>query len=196
LAICTPHKRSAASKPADNQKVIFDRWKRLNDMIGTEGGVRFKKYAQGITLNRLLKAANPHLSGMTQNRYALLWNVKDGEALLPSIIDNHQAEAKRPTSNLSGGETFMVSLALALGLSGMASGKLQVDSLFLDEGFGTLDPEVLDLAIGTLNRLHHSQGKLIGVISHIDQLKNQISTKIEVTKLGNGRSKLSGPGVG
>jgi exonuclease SbcC len=179
----------------DNQKVIFDRWKRLNDMIGTEGGVRFKKYAQGITLNRLLKAANPHLSGMTQNRYALLWNVKDGEALLPSIIDNHQAEAKRPTSNLSGGETFMVSLALALGLSGMASGKLQVDSLFLDEGFGTLDPEVLDLAIGTLNRLHHSQGKLIGVISHIDQLKNQISTKIEVTKLGNGRSKLSGPGV-
>jgi exonuclease SbcC len=132
---------------------------------------------------------------MTSNRYALLWEVKDGDALLPSVIDNHQAEARRPISNLSGGETFMVSLALALGLSGMASGKLRVDSLFLDEGFGTLDNEALDLAIGTLNHLRQTQGKLIGVISHIDQLKNQIGTKIEVTKLGNGRSMLSGPGV-
>ena len=124
-----------------------------------------------------------------------MWNVNDGDDLLPAIIDNHQAEANRPTSNLSGGETFMVSLALALGLSGMASGKLQVDSLFLDEGFGTLDNDALDRAIGTLNQLHQSQGKLIGVISHIDQLKNQINTKIEVTKIGNGRSKLSGTGV-
>jgi exonuclease SbcC len=77
----------------------------------------------------------------------------------------------------------------------MASGNLRVDSLFLDEGFGTLDNDALDRAIGTLNQLHQSQGKLIGVISHIDQLKNQISTKIEVTKIGNGRSKLSGTGV-
>lgn len=177
------------------KKVVFDRWKKLNEMIGTDGGVRFKKYAQGITLNRLLIAANPHLASMTNNRYALLWSVNDGEALLPSIIDNHQAEARRPISNLSGGETFMVSLALSLGLSSMASGKLQVDTLFLDEGFGTLDSETLDRAIGTLNQLHQSQGKLIGVISHIDQLKNQIATKIEVTKIGNGRSKLSGPGV-
>lgn len=188
-------KQASHGSALETQKVIFARWKKMNEMIGNEGGARFKKYAQGITLSRLLKVANPHLASMTNNRYALLWNVNDGDGLLPAIIDNHQAEAKRPTSNLSGGETFMVSLALALGLSGMASGKLQVDSLFLDEGFGTLDNDALDRAIGTLNQLHQTQGKLIGVISHIDQLKNQISTKIEVTKLGNGRSKLSGPGV-
>jgi exonuclease SbcC len=188
-------KLSAQGNALETQKLVFDRWKKLNDMIGQDGGARFKKYAQGITLNRLLIAANPHLANMTGNRYGLLWNVNDGDALLPAIIDNHQAEAKRPVSNLSGGETFMVSLALSLGLSSMASGKLQVDSLFLDEGFGTLDAETLDRALDTLNHLHQSQGKLIGVISHIDQLKNKIPTKIEVTKTGNGRSKLTGPGV-
>ena len=188
-------RQAAQGHALETQKVVFLRWDKLNDMIGTAGGVRFKKYAQGITLNRLLKVANPYLDGMTNNRYALQWNVKDGDDLLPSIIDNYQAEATRPTSNLSGGETFMVSLALALGLSGMASGKLRVDSLFLDEGFGTLDNDALDRAIGILNQLHQSHGKLIGVISHIDQLKNQIGTKIEVTKVGNGRSKLTGSGV-
>jgi exonuclease SbcC len=188
--------QAAQGMALESQKAVFDRWKRLNDMIGTDGGARFKKYVQGITLNRLLTAANPHLAGMTNARYALQWNVKDnGGNLLPMIIDNHQAEARRPISNLSGGETFMVSLALALGLSGMASGKLKVDSLFLDEGFGTLDNDALDRAIGTLNQLHQTEGKLIGVISHIDQLKTQINTQISVTKLGNGCSKLSGPGV-
>ncbi len=189
-------KQALQGTALETQKAIFARWKKMNEMIGNDGGVRFKKYAQGITLNRLLKVANPHLASMTNNRYALVWNVNDGDTLLPAIIDNHQAEARRPVSNLSGGETFMVSLALALGLSGMASGRLHVDSLFLDEGFGTLDNEALDRAIGTLNQLHQTQGKLIGVISHIDQLKNQITTKIEVTKVGNGRSTLSGPGVG
>ena len=188
-------RQRAQGSALETQKAVFNRWDKMNDMIGTDGGARFKKYAQGITLSRLLKVANPHLASMTNGRYALLWDAKAGDELLPEVIDNHQAEARRPVSNLSGGETFMVSLALALGLSGMASGKLQVDSLFLDEGFGTLDNEALDRAIGTLNRLHQTHGKLIGVISHIDQLKNQISTKIEVTKVGNGRSVLSGPGV-
>ena len=188
-------KQAAKGRELEEHRLLFDRWKKMNEMIGTEGGVRFKKYAQGITLNRLLIAANPHLATMTNNRYALAWNVKEGDDLLPTVIDNYQAEARRPVSNLSGGETFMISLALALGLSNMASGKLQVDSLFLDEGFGTLDNEALDRAIGTLNQLHQSQGKLIGVISHIDQLKSQIATKIEVTKVANGRSRLSGPGV-
>ena len=188
-------KQAEQGAALEAQKIVFARWNKLNDMIGTSGGARFKKYAQGITLNRLLKVANPHLADMTNCRYALQWVVKGGEDLLPSIIDNHQADAVRPITNLSGGETFMVSLALALALSGMAGGKLRVDSLFLDEGFGTLDSVSLDLAIGTLKKLHQSQGKLIGVISHLDQLKTQIGTKIEVTKIGNGRSKLSGPGV-
>jgi DNA repair protein SbcC/Rad50 len=177
------------------QQAIYDRWRRLNDMVGTEGGVRFKKFAQGITLSRLLKVANPHLAAMTRNRYALLWDPKGGDELLPCVVDNHQADALRPISNLSGGETFMVSLSLALGLAGMAKGRHRVDSLFLDEGFGTLDNEALDLAIDTLNQLHQTHGKLIGVISHLDALKIQIPTIIEVAKIGNGRGRLSGPGV-
>lgn len=186
---------AAQGAELERQRAVFDRWNRLNDMIGTQNGVRFKKFAQGITLSRLLLVANPYLAGMTRNRYALLWDQESDDALLPCVVDAHQADALRPISNLSGGETFMVSLALALGLAGMASGRLRVDSLFLDEGFGTLDNEALDLAIGTLGQLHQAQGKLIGVISHLDALKTQIPTKIEVKKVGNGRSELSGPGV-
>lgn len=186
---------AAQGTALEAQRIVFARWRKLNELVGTDGGTRFKKYAQGITLSRLLVAANPHLASMSGNRYRLQWNLDNGEELLPTVVDNHQAEAKRPVSNLSGGETFMVSLALALGLSSMASGRLQVDSLFLDEGFGTLDADTLDRALDTLNQLRQTHGKLIGIISHIDQLKNQIGVKIEAAKLGNGRSRLSGPGV-
>ncbi len=189
------NRQAGAGEQLAEQTRVFNRWSRLNEMIGTDGGVRFRNYAQGVTLRHLLVAANPHLNAMSDGRYSLAWDVEDGDDLLPAIIDNHQAEIRRPVSNLSGGETFMVSLALALGLSGLASGKLKVDSLFLDEGFGTLDADTLDRAIDTLTRLHQSQGKLIGVISHIDQLKTRIGVKLEVSKLGNGRSRLSGPGV-
>ncbi len=179
----------------ETQKTVCARWQQLNEWIGTSGGMRFKQYAQGITLNLLLKTANPFLEGMTDGRYSLRWDVKKEEDLLPWMVDRHQADAIRPVSNLSGGERFMVSLALSLGLSGLAGGKLRVDSLFLDEGFGTLDSNALDRAIGVLGQLHQTHGKLIGVISHVEQMKNQISTKIEVSKVGGGHSRLSGPGV-
>jgi exonuclease SbcC len=122
-----------------------------------------------------------------------VWSAESKE-LLPSVIDRDQGDAERPVSNLSGGETFMVSLSLALGLAEMASGKLHVDSLFLDEGFGTLDSDTLDTAVGTLEGLHQSHGKMIGVISHVEQMKSRIPTRIEVRKQGSGRSGLSGPG--
>jgi len=177
------------------QKTVCTRWSQMNEWIGTSGGMRFKQYAQGITLNLLLKTANPFLEGMTDGRYVLRWDAKEEEDLLPWMVDRDQADAIRPVSNLSGGERFMVSLALSLGLSGLAGGKLRVDSLFLDEGFGTLDSNALDRAIGVLGQLHQTHGKLIGVISHVEQMKNQIATKIEVSKMGRGRGKLAGPGV-
>ena len=99
----------------------------------------------------------------------------------------------RTTKNLSGGESFIVSLSLALGLSSMASKNVRVDSLFLDEGFGSLDEEALDMALDTLAGLHQT-GKLIGVISHVQTMKERISSQIQVTSLTGGRSGISGPG--
>jgi exonuclease SbcC len=174
------------------QQQVFDAWSRLHDLIGSSDGTKFQRYAHGITLRRLLRAANPHLARMS-GRYCLAWPARSKD-LLPSVIDRDQGDAERPVSNLSGGETFMVSLSLALGLAEMASGRLQVDSLFLDEGFGTLDSDTLDTAVGTLEGLHQSHGKMIGVISHIDQLKSRIPARIEIRKQGSGRSTLSGPG--
>ena len=108
-------------------------------------------------------------------------------------MDNYQAGATRSTKNLSGGESFIVSLALALGLSHMSSRNVRVDSLFLDEGFGTLDDEALDMALETLAGLRQD-GKLIGVISHVLALKERIATQIQVTPVSGGRSRIAGPG--
>ena len=110
-----------------------------------------------------------------------------------NVIDNSQAGEIRSTKTLSGGESFIVSLALALGLSYMASRKVSVDSLFLDEGFGTLDENALDIALDTLAGLQQD-GKLIGIISHVPALKERISTQIEVIPTTSGRSSICGPG--
>jgi exonuclease SbcC len=110
-----------------------------------------------------------------------------------NVIDSYQAGEVRSTKNLSGGESFLVSLALALGLSHMASRKVRVDSLFLDEGFGTLDDEALDTALETLAGLRR-EGKLIGVISHVAALKERIAARIQVEPHTGGRSLLFGPG--
>ena len=160
------------------------------------GGEKFKRYAQGITLRQLLVSANPHLAAMTQGRYEMVWNpeAKDADKLLPSIVDKDQGGVTRPVTNLSGGERFQVSLALALGLSEMSSDKLSVDSLFLDEGFGTLDGKTLEAALDTLCRIQQN-GKLIGIISHVAEVGERITTQIEVRKIGGGLSVLSGAGV-
>ncbi len=118
----------------------------------------------------------------------------DAQPLELNVIDNYQAGEIRSTKNLSGGESFIVSLSLALGLSHMASKNVRVDSLFLDEGFGTLDEEALDTALETLAGLQQN-GKLIGVISHVSTLKERIATQIQVIPQTGGRSTLVGPGV-
>ena len=120
--------------------------------------------------------------------------IRDEEQPLElNVIDNYQAGEIRSTKNLSGGESFIVSLALALGLSQMASRNVRVDSLFLDEGFGTLDEDALETALETLAGLRQD-GKLIGVISHVAALKERIGTQIQVIPESGGRSSLSGPG--
>ena len=127
------------------------------------------------------------------DRYKLCVSDDEKRALEIDVIDLYQFSCHRPTSNLSGGETFLVSLALALGLSKMASQNVQVNSLFLDEGFGTLDDEALESALDTLASLQ-KEGKLIGVISHVAKLKERIRTQIEVQKLAGGYSTIKGAG--
>lgn len=190
----TRNKFADKLREMEAQRKLFDKWNRLNSWIGGANGEQFKRYAQGITLSHLLKEANRHLVKMTAGRYEMFWKAEN-TSLLPSVIDRHQGDVERPVSNFSGGETFMVSLSLALGLAGLASGRLRIDSLFLDEGFGTLDNQTLDTAVNTLAELHQTQGKLIGVISHIEQMKSQIPTRIEIRKIGGGRSEMAGAGV-
>ena len=180
----------------DAAEIRKEKWGRLNTWLGGMNGEKFKRYAQGITLRQLLKSSNPHLKSMTQGRYEMVWDPEDPDAseLLPSIVDNDQGGETRPVTNLSGGERFQVSLALALGLSEMSSDRLAVDSLFLDEGFGTLDGKNLESALDTLCRLQQD-GKLIGIISHVTEVGERISTQIEVRKVGGGLSVLEGAGV-
>jgi exonuclease SbcC len=169
---------------------ICRQWDKLHDLIGSADGKKYRNFAQGLTFDVMIGYANRQLAKMS-DRYLL---VRDTTQMLDlNVIDNHQGAQVRPTRNLSGGESFLVSLALALGLSSMSSRNVRVDSLFLDEGFGTLDEDALDTALETLSGLHQ-EGKLIGVISHIPALKDRIGVQIQVTPVSGGCSRLSGPG--
>lgn len=175
----------------DKQNLECQKWGRLHALIGSKTGKKYRNFAQGITFELMVKQANQQLGKMT-DRYLL---TRDSDNPLElNVIDNYQAGEMRSTKNLSGGESFIVSLALALGLSKMASQKVRVDSLFLDEGFGTLDESALEIALETLAGLQ-DDGKLIGVISHVSALKERISAQINVQPISGGRSKITGPGV-
>ncbi len=172
------------------QKTECQRWGNLHDLIGSADGKKYRNFAQGLTFEMMIGHANRQLQKMT-DRYLLVRDV--AQPLELNVVDNYQAGEIRSTKNLSGGESFIVSLSLALGLSHMASKNVRVDSLFLDEGFGTLDEEALDTALETLAGLQQD-GKLIGVISHVPALKERISTQILVAPQTGGRSQISGPG--
>lgn len=174
------------------QKKECRRWENLHELIGSADGKKYRNFAQGLTFKMMIGHANRQLQKMT-DRYLLVHD--DVQPLELNVIDNYQAGEIRSTKNLSGGEGFIVSLSLALGLSHMASKKVRVDSLFLDEGFGTLDEEALDTALETLAGLQQD-GKLIGVISHVSALKERIRTQIQITPQSGGRSQISGPGCG
>jgi exonuclease SbcC len=177
-------KRLLAEIQEEMKEVVI--WRRLRDLIGSKDGAKFRKFAQSITLQILTSHANKHL-GRLNDRYALL--LQEGDTLELQIEDYYQAGIKRPLASLSGGESFLASLALALGLSDLAGRSVNIDTLFIDEGFGTLDPETLEVALTALETLRQGN-KSVGVISHVGLLKERITTQIVVTKGASGHSTL------
>ncbi|MFZ4524954.1 MAG: AAA family ATPase [Chlorobium sp.] len=173
------------------RQIECTRWTTLHELIGSADGKKFRNFAQGLTFEIMIGHANRQLVTMS-DRYLLVRSANQPLGL--DVIDNYQAGEVRSTRNLSGGESFIVSLALALGLSQMSSRNVRVDSLFLDEGFGTLDEDALDTALQTLAALQQ-KGKIIGIISHVPAIKERISTQIRVHPGSGGRSRLSGPAV-
>lgn len=165
-------------KQISEQQVEFDDISRLNSLIGSKNGDKFRKFAQGLTLENLVYLANKQLQRL-HGRYELKRKADDGLEL--QVLDTWQGDVMRDTKTLSGGESFLVSLALALALSDLVSYKTSIDSLFLDEGFGTLDSDTLDIALNALDNLNAS-GKMIGVISHVEALKERVPVQLKVTK--------------
>ncbi len=174
-------------KKIDAQAAICTVWKELFKIIGNSKDA-FNVYVQRLTLKHLLDLANVHLYKLNK-RYSLKMEetYKPKEELNFNLIDHYQTDQARLVDTSSGGEKFIISLALALGLSDLASKNVKIDSLFIDEGFGTLDSNTLETVISTLETLQ-SQGKMIGIISHVENLKERIPTQIQITKKSNGVS--------
>ncbi len=168
------------------------RWEKLSKLIGSADGKKFSRFAQGLTLERLVQLANRHIAELT-DRYVIQKTPRRDLEL--RIVDKYQADIVRPTTSLSGGESFLVSLALALGLSELAGRKTRINSLFIDEGFGMLDADALEVAVSALENLQ-ARGKTIGVISHVEALKERIGTQIQVIKQQGGYSKIEIIGYG
>ena len=161
-------------------------WALLDELIGSHDGARFRTIAQSISLDLLMRHANRHL-GQLSDRYRIVRNLSNELGL--DIEDLHQASVRRPMQSLSGGESFLASLALALGLSDLAGRTVRIETLFIDEGFGSLDAGSLDIAISALESLQQRQ-KTVGVISHVSLLKERIGTQIVVEKLTGGVSRI------
>lgn len=155
-------------------------WEEISKAIGTDGKT-LRKIAQCYTLRFLIEHANAEIRKFN-SRYEL-HQVKNSLGI--RVIDHHRADDVRDTTSLSGGETFIVSLGLALGLSSLSSRNISFENLFIDEGFGTLDPETLDCVIDSLAMLQTSQGKKVGVISHTESMSERIATQIRIIKHGN-----------
>ncbi|EIM15341.1 AAA family ATPase [Pseudomonas chlororaphis] len=163
----------------------WQRWARLNALIGSASGDTFRKIAQAYNLDLLVHHANAQLRQLVR-RYRLK---RGGSMLGLLVMDTEMGDELRSVHSLSGGETFLVSLALALGLASMASSTLKIESLFIDEGFGSLDPESLQLAMDALDGLQ-AQGRKVAVISHVQEMHERIPVQIQVRRQGNGLSTL------
>jgi exonuclease SbcC len=175
-------------KEKDRQQAIFNQWAKLNELIGSGDGKKYRNFAQALTFEHLISLSNRQLQKMS-DRYLLKRSGDSTDPFELSVIDKFQNSEERTAQNLSGGEKFIVSLSLALGLANMAGKNMRIDTMFIDEGFGTLDSDYLDVALNALSNLQ-SEGKIIGVISHLTELKERISTHIEVVPMGNGHSKI------
>jgi exonuclease SbcC len=172
----------------------YEKWAVMQAWFGKQNGGDFVEFVQGITFGSLLQEANKQLVRMAP-RYEFFQ--KPDKPLELWIVDHDNGDEERPVSNLSGGETFLASLALALGIASLASENVSVDTLFLDEGFGTLDDKVLHNVITVLQELQKRDGKMLGIITHVDTLKNEIPLQIRVERIvGNeGHSRLVCDGV-
>jgi exonuclease SbcC len=168
---------------ADKKRDHYQKYARLSHLIGDATGNKFRKIAQSYLLSTLIHAANTYMKTLT-DRYTL--NVTPGTFLI-SIQDAYQGYVSRATTTISGGESFLVSLALALALSDISQ-QLAVDTLFIDEGFGTLSGEPLQNAINTLRSLHNKTRRHVGIISHMEELQQQIPIQIQVLQEGNNSS--------
>lgn len=160
-------------------------WGQLNELIGSADGKKFRHYAQQFSLDVLLGYANRHLADLSR-RYRLE-RVRDSLALM--VVDQDMGDERRSVHSLSGGESFLVSLALALGLASLSSNRVRVESLFIDEGFGSLDADTLGVAMEALDRLQ-AQGRKVGVISHVPEMTERIGLQIQVRPQSSGKSRI------
>ncbi|OLQ75865.1 exonuclease SbcC [Photobacterium proteolyticum] len=173
-------------KLASQQKQT-ELWLQMSELIGSATGNKFRTLAQGLTLQQLVILANEHLQDLAP-RYAL--QPVPGSPLALQVIDHDMGDEVRSVESLSGGESFLVSLALALALASLAADTRQLGSLFIDEGFGTLDPDSLEMALACLDALQ-ADGRQIGVISHVGTLVERIGVQVAVEAQGGGRSKIA-----
>ena len=178
-------KVSGLQEELNVRRTESERWAKLNELAGSADGAKSRRIAQGYTLDILLNYANVQLRELTR-RYRL---ERVPETLALQVIDRDMCDEVRTVHSLSGGESFLVSLALALGLSSLSSNRMRVESLFIDEGFGSLDAETLRVAMDALESLR-TQGRKIGVISHVQEMTERIPVRICVNRAGNGRSFL------
>ena len=165
------------------------RWRLLNELIGDATGRKFNEFAQDLTLTQLIALANKRLADLS-DRYVIDKPMEEEDDGLVAI-DEHMGGQRRSVKTLSGGETFILSLSMALALSDLASKNVEINSLFIDEGFGTLDPETLDQTLDTLEKLQAESSKTIGIISHVDSLKERIATQVVLSRNGQGYSSIS-----
>ncbi|WP_263264600.1 AAA family ATPase [Pseudomonas sp. RIT-PI-S] len=178
--------REALAAQVEQAQAEHRRWGRLSALIGSAEGDRLRKIAQAYNLDLLIRHANAQLLQLVR-RYRLK---RGGSALGLLVVDTEMGDEVRSVHSLSGGETFLVSLALALGLASMASSSLRIESLFIDEGFGSLDPESLQLAMDALDNLQ-AQGRKVAVISHVQEMHERIPVQIQVRRQGNGLSEVT-----
>ena len=167
------------------QDAVARLWGQLSDLIGSADGKKFRNQAQQYTLDVLLKNANHHLRDVAR-RYRLE-RIPDTLDLM--VVDQDMGDETRSVHSLSGGESFLVSLALALGLASLSSNRVRVESLFIDEGFGSLDADTLQVAMAALDSLQ-AQGRKVGVISHVQEMTERIGVQIHVQRESSGQSRV------
>ena len=181
----TAQQATTLGRKIDKQTADAFVWSQLGELIGSADGKKFRNFAQQLTLDILLKHANLHLQSLTR-RYRVQ-RIHDSLGLL--VVDQDMGDEVRSVHSLSGGESFLLSLALALGLASLSAHRVQVQSLFIDEGFGSLDAESLSIAMDALDNLQ-SQGRKVGVISHLQELTERISVRVQVQRLAAGLSRI------